>query len=699
MSYPGVQLPLRYFPQGDPYAYPSQPSDHQLYRRGAHPHCVNSTSDLLMVREVAMMILMERLTDKPDWHKKIFDKAIIDKWRDETLTQPEDALYARIVDGKDTTKIPKPRCRIMSPACFDYCIQELRCKAAFFKQTGLVYTLNTRENNIIKSDTVVSADVHSALRAAFGKLRAAQAADPDWHPWTNEVVLDLVHPSLYPFVYGQTKFIPDEAVGVVDAVDKWANKGEPVSKTPPVDSSLAGWRGIPDSFWSDTYQWLPANLAFNPDGTVRFTSYINNLHPKRHAEIYRVIEKLVDIAVPAWECALTGGVQFNDAYDMKGSPVSRFGQPPEAWDEDTDSPSFWEPLDPQLLAATEKQNGPLPFNDYELSNCIKYGNFPEGSSDQEIRERVIAQLKWRGIRDPVLTEPIDFSPLEYSCRDRLGQKFKETGLQVIVKMATVELTPDKPEFPVGGWHIEGMMNEHIAATALYYLDSENVTTSSLSFRMQTDEDQEELVERTAQDDYEYYERLFGTSLGPGRGPPGLCLQNYGDVETCQGRLLAFPNVFQHRVSSFELEDPTKPGHRSFIALWLVDPHQRIISTANVPPQQLDWWAKAVFGSSGTAAGEPQSPVKGQIPPEVLQILLEQGVGKGLKLSGHILSSLHGRLPAEVVDMVRAEGKLAEGLMTLDEARQHRVALMEERSHFHQRSEGEWNNTEYSFCEH
>lgn len=78
------------------------------------------------------------------------------------------------------------------------------------------------------------------------------------------------------------------------------------------------------------------------------------------------------------------------------------------------------------------------------------------------------------------------------------------------------------------------------ATALYYLDSENVTPSFLSFRMQTAPDQLDLMERTGQDMYHYYERLYGTSLGAGSG--GSCLQNFGDVETRQGRLLAFPNV-------------------------------------------------------------------------------------------------------------------------------------------------------------
>jgi hypothetical protein len=81
------------------------------------------------------------------------------------------------------------------------------------------------------------------------------------------------------------------------------------------------------------------------------------------------------------------------------------------------------------------------------------------------------------------------------------------------------------------------MNERICATALFYLDSENVTDSHLSFRMQTDSGlQEEIY--SGQDQYNYLERVYGTPLG--HGSP--CLQNYGDVRTCQGRLLAFPNV-------------------------------------------------------------------------------------------------------------------------------------------------------------
>lgn len=82
------------------------------------------------------------------------------------------------------------------------------------------------------------------------------------------------------------------------------------------------------------------------------------------------------------------------------------------------------------------------------------------------------------------------------------------------------------------------MNEHICATALYYLDSENISPSSLSFRMQTSAYMEEEYS-VGQDAYHWMEDIYGTGLG-GRSDP--CLQNYGSVETQQGRLLAFPNV-------------------------------------------------------------------------------------------------------------------------------------------------------------
>ena len=95
--------------------------------------------------------------------------------------------------------------------------------------------------------------------------------------------------------------------------------------------------------------------------------------------------------------------------------------------------------------------------------------------------------KWRILRRARLPEPplphnLDYAPREGS---RLIDQFRDSGLQIIVKLASIELKPEKPDFPAGGWQVEGQMNEDICGTALYYLDSENITANNLSFRMQT----------------------------------------------------------------------------------------------------------------------------------------------------------------------------------------------------------------------
>ncbi|KAF3107456.1 hypothetical protein TWF569_007925 [Orbilia oligospora] len=43
-----------------------------------------------------------------------------------------------------------------------------------------------------------------------------------------------------------------------------------------------------------------------------------------------------------------------------------------------------------------------------------------------------------------------------------------TIAHVIVKMANITLTPDKPEYTGGTWHMEAMENERIVSTGIYY---------------------------------------------------------------------------------------------------------------------------------------------------------------------------------------------------------------------------------------
>lgn len=79
-NYPGLDLPIRYF---------TREFEDVTYPMGAHGNCLGAKSDLLPVRELAMLSVMEQLTDKPDWEKKVFDDAITAKWRDEALAIPD----------------------------------------------------------------------------------------------------------------------------------------------------------------------------------------------------------------------------------------------------------------------------------------------------------------------------------------------------------------------------------------------------------------------------------------------------------------------------------------------------------------------------------------------------------------------------------------------------------------------------------
>ena len=93
--------------------------------------------------------------------------------------------------------------------------------------------------------------------------------------------------------------------------------------------------------------------------------------------------------------------------------------------------------------------------------------------------------------------------------------------------------------------------------------------------------------------------------------PGV--QDSGSVVTREGRLVTFPNIIQHRVDGFRLQDPTKPGHRKIVALFLVNPNVNILSSANIPCQRKDWWdeyraSRSTDGSLDVENSPPDFPL-------------------------------------------------------------------------------------------
>jgi hypothetical protein len=200
----------------------------------------------------------------------------------------------------------------------------------------------------------------------------------------------------------------------------------------------------------------------------------------------------------------------------------------------------------------------------------------------------------------------------------------------------------------GSNKMQGMSNEHIIATSIYYYDVENVTSAKISFRNEAFLDEEEL--QYGQSDHRGLELTFGAAEGGLQDAKAV--QTLGSVLTPDGRIIAFPNTLQHKVHPFSLEDKTKPGHRRFLVLWLVDPMYRVLSTANVPPQSQQWWKDAA------------SKTPWDLPPELSKMVFDSAA--------------------------------EDWLVSLEEAKRYRLDLMAERVSFTDAVER--NIDDYYLCE-
>ena len=155
--------------------------------------------------------------------------------------------------------------------------------------------------------------------------------------------------------------------------------------------------------------------------------------------------------------------------------------------------------------------------------------------------------------------------------------------QVIVKLAKTVLTPDSPTSPAGSWHLEGLPNEKIIATGIYYHEMKNITHNFLQFRSTISDSSDINYPQNCSD---YVTKHYGfEQVNDGEWNTHESLINLGQVETKEDMCIVFPNFMQHRVSEFSLVDPTKEGVRSILVFFLVDPNHRVLSTANVNEQR------------------------------------------------------------------------------------------------------------------
>ncbi|RAL02988.1 DUF4246 domain-containing protein [Aspergillus ibericus CBS 121593] len=660
-------------------------------------------------RELAMVAVMNHLTDHLDWHVDISNDEVVARWKKEAF---------------DMTAL-------MSDKTWDWCLKELRDKAIDFRENQHIRVLDTG-SCVCKSDTPTLSSLSTLFRWAVPPVLRQQKAQQGLD-WKSKQVLSIVDPWLFPLVYGKTLVLDRGRVDLHDVlgaykhatvapkpVDKrvsfmklqrWVDKGQiPARGTTPNDHLETEYYR-----WSWNYQCLPCEVEFVKDtGTeVRITSYINNLHPA-YQGLYGAIEKVISLAIKPWnDCLVQGqsdwskdsnhgqlgpvplriityGIEWEnelpdwaDAFNVPSTIRKRIyrrhrEELQRSMEDDTKEgrkrQRKLQALEAGFCDVAGKENMEKPPPDSDLWGKAKeYLERPEDGSTspmalpqdwqsnpwRRLQEKVERVLRWKHPEPGTAFSYEEWKsgqhhdkPIIDIVRDRpdwgperpfypvipphtpyaitLEDTFRQQGLQVLVELENIELTPDAPTYSKGRWQLPGQLNEHIVGVAVFAYDVHNITDPRIAFRQYTRlhgcyyRYHEELVAKrsvllncrpahrqgkTYGLEYDAIEQILGfpplyLSIDNYANPP---YQDAGSIATPQGRLITFPNVLEHRVEPFQLVDSTVAGHYRFLKLYLVDPHYRVCSTRNVPPQQHHWWAAAV-GSDLATAGLPREMI-------------------------------------------------------------------------------------------
>ncbi|PYH30937.1 DUF4246 domain-containing protein [Aspergillus neoniger CBS 115656] len=689
------------------------PLDYELPSDARFAHGIKEwrQAPAVTTRELAMTAVMNRLTDRPNWHVDVFDDVAVAHWRQEST--------ASIAMNP-----------LLSDRAWEWCVQELRDKATEFQQKGHIRVLDTG-SCVCKSDHIpalqtgeLAGEFRRAVKPVLRSLMESGLLD-----WRSRNRLSIVDPTLFPLVYGHSLVLTDGGRVEVENV-LGTYQGATTLAPPHVDKRTDSAEiqkqidELPKPLWwvtvdhetaphyrcSANYQALPSEVEFVGDAgstQVRLTSYVNNLHPV-HQNLYRAIEMLVGRAIPLWnDCLVQGqrgwrdilnqgqlgpvplriityGIEWENVIpecllafrvpefmrrqerrEAREMILNRTGYNTDNRRERSEYERNWLEYYSDMLGNGDKE---LPSKESNLWQRAKeYLEIPEDGSTTPVPvPDNWQQYTWRYIerkarrkqhfRHP---EPgIAFSYQEWktgrhneravvnmvSKRDdwhdmpykpvtpshkpytiRLQETFRSQGLQVIVNMENIELTPDNPDYGGTDWHMEGQLNEHLVALAVFAYDVDNITEPNIAFRQNTKMDQcfyqYRHKEKKKWWDFEWPMHRYG-KISRSDLPELARILGYSDIDldtdnhvtrtwqekgvasVAQGRLITFPDVLEYRAEPFSLADRTRPGHFRYIKLYLVDPHYRVCSTRNVPPQQHHWWAEAV-GMDLRTAGLPQ----------------------------------------------------------------------------------------------
>jgi hypothetical protein len=389
---------------------------------------------------------------------------------------------------------------------------------------------------VIKSDGILTAELAQALQKSVAILEDVPLDSKDWHPGSEDQVLDLVHPSLWPLVYGRSRVLQDRVINLENAL---VSCGTAVILSAPGTEQTTHVFGEGDFYrpgevmLSNKFQWLPCDADLNPEtGKVKIMSYINNLHPVQHAHLYPIIEQLIEKFLPAWDVIYNWEMQFSVQRLTTIEAVYEECPCPKLCQEnDSYGCAPWRrPLNEDGEPRYEEEE-----EDYDEITYKKIQEYKENPKRSRLDDAWFASTHSARLpdADPAAESYVKISPSDVKSKGFFNGKKQ---LQVIAKLANIHLTPERPLYKGGSCHTKGLLNEHIVSTAIYYYGSENTTDCTLNFRTSADKEDLAAELNYEQDKHDPIERRFALELR------GSIFQDVGSVLTRPGRALLFPNL-------------------------------------------------------------------------------------------------------------------------------------------------------------
>lgn len=471
------------------FGYPV-PIELPANKRFAHGF-LDWSQNRLTAREISMLRLMNTITDRPQWHVDIHNPNIVAAWADEALGKDlispaawewclsEMRDKAALYEKSQITHVFDSASRIcksdrLTPQLLKKLAGEVEC---------LPHPINPDMFLLVYGKTRVLDNGKNVgcLNAADYAGQGTTSSPQVWGcSWRATVRCD-----------GSSRDGQRGRGRGPGGVCGRCGKADFRVRGPPEKS----WEPGGDRF-STQYQWLPSEIEFIADGSkggprVKVSSYINNLHPRQSSTLYRIVEKCIEASILPWNEILSypGRGRTPDrirTYGVQWSP-----DPPEESDlEDLDNflrtnqDNETQIVEQRLRNFLEQPDNPLappqrfllspPFDPEsswwkrnpsaalvskyarmkrwlhpEPGISFTYQDWKAGRNNRAVVP-ARGREKWESGKEYAGELPMRRSVDEIPKEDHefytvaLEREFAKQGLQVVVEIGVVELTPERP---------------------------------------------------------------------------------------------------------------------------------------------------------------------------------------------------------------------------------------------------------------